>query len=647
MMYKTYHVAKNGSDNNEGSEQKPFLTINKAAKVAIMGDTILVHEGTYREWVKPRNTGMSDQLRITYKAAEGEKVIIKGSEEVKNWEKYEGTVWKAVLSNKTFGDYNPYTDNLRGDWMLYPVGETNRTTKVHTGDVYLNGKSFYEAYSLEDVIKAEKRVKIKAYFETTLPHPEDTIYQWYCEVDDENTTIYANFQGYNPNEELVEINVRKCCFYPENAGINYITVSGFEMAQGACPFTPPSADQPGLIGAHWSKGWIIENNIVHDAKCSGISIGKEGSTGHIECTLYQLHPGFQAQIESVFRGVKGSWNREQVGSHIVRNNKIYDCGQNGIVGNMGCVFSEIYGNEIYEIGTKHEFFGWEIAGIKFHAPIDVYIHDNCIYRTTLGLWLDWETQGTRVSKNIFFENQREVVVEVTHGPFLFDNNIMKGMGLLAQGGAFVNNIVYGAVRSAPVLDRSTPYHFPHSTDVLGCSLVYANDDRWFNNILIAGEPMIDSKNDTFCGTHGYDGCPSSLEEFREQLIALGSVDIEEFVPLKQPVYVDGNAYFKGSKPYNKEVNNFVSEENPNLKITKEADGVYVEITVPEEIFNIETKIHGTKTLEMTRIVKALYEDMNGNPITIDYDMLGNARGEKPVVGPFENLKAGYNKIKVW
>ena len=35
-----------------------------------------------------------------------------------------------------------------------------------------------------------------------------------------------------------------------------------------CPWTPPTADQPGLIGPNWAKGWIIEDNVIHDAKCS-------------------------------------------------------------------------------------------------------------------------------------------------------------------------------------------------------------------------------------------------------------------------------------------------------------------------------------------------------------------------------------------
>lgn len=80
-----YHVAKNGSDTGKGTLQDPFLTINKAASVAVAvaGDTITVHEGVYREWVNPKYKGLSDKRRIVYQAAEGEKVVIKGSEEIR------------------------------------------------------------------------------------------------------------------------------------------------------------------------------------------------------------------------------------------------------------------------------------------------------------------------------------------------------------------------------------------------------------------------------------------------------------------------------------------------------------------------------------------------------------------------------------
>ncbi|MFI7426685.1 DUF1565 domain-containing protein [Micromonospora sp. NPDC049836] len=81
-MASVFHVATSGSDRADGSAERPFRTINRAAGVAQPGDTVLVHAGEYREWVKPRYGGLSDARRITYQAASGEHVVIKGSERI-------------------------------------------------------------------------------------------------------------------------------------------------------------------------------------------------------------------------------------------------------------------------------------------------------------------------------------------------------------------------------------------------------------------------------------------------------------------------------------------------------------------------------------------------------------------------------------
>ena len=81
-MKREYHVAVTGCDFAEGTAEHPFRTINKAAQVAEAGDTVVVHAGEYREWVKPAHAGASNIERVTYEAAEGEKVVIKGSERI-------------------------------------------------------------------------------------------------------------------------------------------------------------------------------------------------------------------------------------------------------------------------------------------------------------------------------------------------------------------------------------------------------------------------------------------------------------------------------------------------------------------------------------------------------------------------------------
>ena len=308
-MPSELHVATSGSDHADGSETSPFRTISRAAEVARPGDTVVVHEGEYREWVQPRRGGLSDQRRITYTAAPGEHVVIKGSDQVAGWNEVADNVWTVAVANTVFGSFNPFAEEIDGDWIVYADA---LTPKKHLGDVYLNGTSFYEVQTLAEVSDPPLRTEvIDDWTGTTdsIRNPEQTRLVWYAEVSADDTQIWANFQGADPNEELVEINVRRSVFYPIEHHIDYITVRGFELAQAACPWAPPTADQPGLIGPNWAKGWVIEDNVIHDAKCSAISLGKEMSTGHNYATLRRDKPGYPYQLESVFSARQIGWDR--------------------------------------------------------------------------------------------------------------------------------------------------------------------------------------------------------------------------------------------------------------------------------------------------------------------------------------------------
>ncbi len=261
-----YHVSVQGDDTNDGSSSMPLKTISAAAALAQPGDTVTVHEGTYRERITPPRGGESDARRITYQAAPGENVVIKGSEVIRGWERFAPGVWKVTLPNSFFKNYNPYKDLIEGDWF------TGKGRPHHTGEVYLNGKSLFESHLIERVLHPQPNTDIR--------DREGSTYTWFCESDDKHTYIYANFHDKDPNRELVEINVRDSIFYPDRPGRNYITIRGFRLAHAATQWAAPTAEQIGLIGTHWSKGWIIENNVISDSKCSGITLGKDRATGH-------------------------------------------------------------------------------------------------------------------------------------------------------------------------------------------------------------------------------------------------------------------------------------------------------------------------------------------------------------------------------
>ena len=655
----TLHVATDGDDARDGSGGRPLRTISRAAGLARPGDTVLVHEGTYREWVKPRRGGLSDTRRVTYQAAPGERVVIKGSERVTGWEREAGNVWRASVPNALFGDWNPYALEVAGDWLVRPKAPLAR----HLGDVYLNGLSFYEAGSRDEVTDPPLRTEVLDDWTRTtdrVREPGQTRLAWYAEVGADATTMWANFAGADPNAELAEINVRRSVFYPADHHLDYITVRGFELAQAACPWTPPTADQPGLIGPNWAKGWIIEDNVIHDAKCSGVSLGKEAATGDNYATLRGDKPGHEYQVESVFAARQLGWDREHVGSHVVRRNTIFDCGQNGIVGHLGCAFSTIEDNHIYNIAVKREFYGHEIGGIKLHAAIDVEIRRNRIHDCSLGTWLDWQAQGARVSRNLYYRNRRDLFVEVSHGPYLVEHNVLASnvsFESFSQGGAFVHNLIGGTVRLVPVHDRATPYHRPHSTQVAGYAVIYGGDDRWIGNVFLGGDIARAYGYDTAQGMHpgagygtaAYDGSPTSLEDYIDRVANLPEGDYSRIPAVKEPAYLRDNVYAPGASAFAGESSALALTGEVSFEVVEEGDQVYLEARLPQAFGGVRVGVVTGADLPRPRLVNADFEERDGTPVIAGVDLLGQRKepGQHYPAGPIATLTPGRSRVRVW
>ncbi len=588
-----YHVSVSGNDKNDGSALTPFKTINFAAQLAVPGDVITVHTGTYRERIDPARGGENDSKRIVYRAAEGEKVVMTGSEPVKGWKKVSGDIWKATLPNSFFGDFNPYSDLIRGDWF------DAKGRQHHTGCVYLNGNWMIEAINFDELKK-----------------PFDKTPLWFGQVEKDTTTIWAQFMSVNPNMEQVEINARKVVFYPSKNYINYITVSGFTLENAATNWAPPSAEQTGIVGTNWSKGWIIENNTVRNSKCSGISLGKYGDEFDNTNDAGAADP----YTACVRRALKNGWNKETVGSHLVRNNHIYNCEQTGIVGSMGCSFSTVTGNDIHDIYIRRLFTGAEMGGIKLHGAIDVRISGNHIYRVggVAGIWLDWMAQGAQVIGNLLHDNQIDIFCEMQHGPLLIANNILlskeKSFLINSKGLAIVHNLILGHIEIINLDERNTPFHLAHSTEIAGLFNAPGGDHRFYNNLFISE-----------CKANVLDN--SILK-----------------------VWSAGNVFTKGTQAskFDREV--LVKPEfDAGIKSTEKPDGWYLELAVdPNWRKEQKRQLVTTVLLGKARVPNLSYENADGTPIKIDTDYFGKKRNvANPFPGPIENVGNGRIKLKVW
>lgn len=654
-----YYVNIQASREGDGSRERPFRFINEAAKVAMPGDEVVVAPGVYREYVNPVHAGTED-ARITYRSEKPLAAVITGAELLIGWKKVKGTTWTARVDNGVFGTFNPYIEKVEGDWYFSPIVR-------HTGAVFLNDLMMYECSSLEEC-------------EAGKPDPhawtqEEAKYLWYTEQDGNETVLYANFHGKDPNKQKVEISVRRNCFMPDQTGIGYITVSGFTITKAATTWAPPAAYQDGMIGPHWSRGWIIEDCEVSNSRCCGISLGKYLDP---ENDMYFFHKKVksptQMERDAVCRGQYHGWLKEKVGGHIIRRCNVHHCEQTGIVGRMGGVFSTIEDCHIHHICNSQQLGGAETAGIKLHAAIDVTIRRNHIHNCIMGVWLDWEAQGARISQNLMHDNCRpegreqargamfstDIFIEVGHGPTLIDNNILLSpvsITIPSEGIACVHNLVLGgfslinsgvdSVVNGQREPRYTPYHIRHRTEVAGFMTILHGDDRIYNNLFIQAYPVTDKERKPtdaeyqVVGTAPFDIFPT-YEEWYAPFIPgtkpdMGALAKVHFGHL--PVWVEGNAYFNGATVCKHEKHKLSDKRSKVTVILEEKDGKYsLKTNVYSRLKDFTDGIICTETLGQAFEPEQRFENPDGTDIIFNKDYFGNHRGTKTIPGPFASAE---------
>jgi hypothetical protein len=207
-------------------------------------------------------------------------------------------------------------------------------------------------------------------------------------------------------------------------------------------------------------------------------------------------------------------------------------------------------------------------------------------------------------------------MEVNHGPYLIDNNILlSGRSLfdMSQGGAYAHNLFAGSIRLRPELRRETPYHKAHTTEVAGLLNIKGGDDRFYNNLFVSPS-----------GLDGYDKAT-------------------------MPIQIQGNVYYNGAKSWFMETN-FIenSEFDPKIELVEEDDNVFLHVTLDGYFHALDTPLVTTALLGRAEVPDLAYENSDGTPLKIDTDYFGKKRNAKaPSPGPFENPGKGRLRLKVF
>jgi len=430
---KTYYVdntAAHADDNGPGSKARPFRTINKAAQILQPGERVVIAAGIYRECIRPQRGGTSPTQMISYEAAPGATVIIKGSEVLKEgWKKEavpagfrfpgspagpEITAWRCDLSSALFPDaYNPFAlPSIMGVWnWLDPKSVDMGPYLRRRGLVFVDGKPLEPMEQLRELamphLPPVPDFTVPAAPQNGLPARRrgGPIMQEIGGVPDarfwvehSGSAIHIRLASGTPADHLIEVTTREHALIPAQSGLGFIRVKGitFQHVGNAYPFP-----QYGMISLAGGDHWILEDNVLEWANGIGLAIGADGDSGFL---------------------------RTAGASHIIRRNTIRYCGVCGI-GGMGTTDTLIEDNMIEWCGWADAERGWEAAGAKFHRAQNMLFRRNVVrhMRHANAVWWDSEDANCRITSNVFADIQTvsaAIHMEMNKQPNQIDNNIV-------------------------------------------------------------------------------------------------------------------------------------------------------------------------------------------------------------------------------
>lgn len=115
-----YFVAINGSDDNDGSIDRPFKHIQYAADKMVAGDTTYIRAGRYLEQVNLNNVSGTEKQPYVFKSYNNEKVTLDGTIEIKSkWKKYQGNIYQTTVEQPI---WQLFTDNKSMTSARWPNG---------------------------------------------------------------------------------------------------------------------------------------------------------------------------------------------------------------------------------------------------------------------------------------------------------------------------------------------------------------------------------------------------------------------------------------------------------------------------------------------------------------------------------------------
>ena len=404
----TYYVdrhAEGASDDNPGSEAQPWQTISRAGSAEELkpGDTVLIRSGVYHEHVDITVSG-EEGNPITFAAAPGARVVIKGSEIARGkWTRLTDLpdiqepfpnaftgVWRIALGDEYFTDprFEPSYRDKSKRWV---------------SQVFIQDNRALQRIGPDPIYKNDKYAKLRIVGQDLSDIIDDSFY-----FDPADQTLYIKIAG-EPSWFSIEVGVRG--FVLTANEVHDVVIRGLQMRQNRQP-----GGQWPMVSIGNCDRVVVEGCKIHQADFSGLSVGRCR-----DC--------------------------------VVRNCDLSHNGDTGLGMGHGCEDCIIEDCTVMFNNYRRFRSGWHAGGMKC-------IPDNkrCTVRrcevayniASDGIWFDSGNEDIRILSNISHHNDGcGIFFEINKGGGIIADNLVyanRGRGIYISGSQktwIVHNTVAG------------------------------------------------------------------------------------------------------------------------------------------------------------------------------------------------------------
>ena len=473
VMARIY-VSPEGNDENDGSENSPFKTINRAKdevqKIIPKGVTgdieVILGGGTYAENITftEKDSGLG-HYRVIYKNKEGEKPVVYGGTIVSGWEKYDDKIYKTHLG---IDEFHLMTEN----------GE-------------LSTKARFPNAEYAFVTQNSDNPKISFYYgkELGMPHIENKnnleVYFWggggiAWAANSRKVTKMDESTRYIEYEKAGSYDMTKNSRFYVRGALEFLDIPGefyYDKAAGDLYYYPrnlPIEEQEIAVPSQHNFVEFVgesKEKPVRNIKLEGIELNTADRGFH---GIY-MNCARNIDIDSVRLlniGGSGVYMEYYVYANKVQNSEIGNMGANGVSINDGISeptttmygkFNEVSNCEIYSVGR----ISGGASGIGT-SDVGYNVIKNCIIHDGPRMGITWGSQrpGTiigQMADGIKLDRSNVRLATHSQNNFIMFNELYDVMNDSQDGGAIYSwgGDVDNVIAYNHVHDVMTPFSEGH------------------------------------------------------------------------------------------------------------------------------------------------------------------------------------------